>query len=475
MPRWLGIYCRKWKVIEMVELRLEELAHKMNGEILQGNPSLSFFRFNIDSRKTKSGELFFALQAERNGHDFVHHALNKGAAGAVISHKIDSQDQAKAIILVEETLEALQTLAQKVLLEHRIKIFGITGSVGKTTTKEFLFDLLSPTHNVLKSEGNYNNHIGLPLSLLKLQSFHELAILEYGMSSPGEITRLTQIAPPDISIITNIQPVHLEFFPSIHEIAMAKKEILDGTKADGMAVLNGDDPLVKEIAVSWKGDRIYFGCDKSNDISAQNVQFRGWEGLSCDFTYGSETEQIHLPFTSLSQLYNFLAASAAAYAIAEPVESLIKQKDRLKPFANRGQIEKLPENIKIINDSYNSNPAALKLALQSLARLPGGRKIAALGDMLELGQDAAQLHQEAGKLVSELGIDLLITVGSLSPHIAEGAKQAGMAADGILAFPDSTKAAFHIKGILKENDVILIKGSRGINMEIIIKTLKKDR
>lgn len=459
----------------MVELRLEDLAYKMSGKILQGKPSACFHKFNIDSRQTTPGELFFALQAERNGHDFILDAVNKGAAGAVISHKIDIPDDRTALVLVNETLEALQTLATKVLSEHSVKIFGITGSVGKTTTKEFLFDLLSSSHEILKSEGNYNNHIGLPLSLLKLQPHHELAVLEYGMSSPGEITRLTQIAPPDVSIITNIQPVHLEFFPSIQEIALAKKEILEGTKSDGTAVLNGDDPLIKEIAASWKGDSVFFGCDRSHTISAQNVQYEGWKGLSFDFMYGGHTHKLRLPFYNSSYLYNFLAAAAAAYVIAEPLDSLIEQIHRLKPFVNRGQIETLPGNIKLINDSYNSNPAALTLALQGLARLPGARRIAALGDMLELGQDAAKFHHQAGNLVHELGIDILITVGSLSQNIALGAQTAGMSPDRIFSFPDSQTAATYIKDFISKNDVILIKGSRGISMEKIIETLTKER
>jgi UDP-N-acetylmuramoyl-tripeptide--D-alanyl-D-alanine ligase len=454
---------------------LSETAEKMGGKILQGSHSLSFHKFNIDSRLTEPGELFFALVAERNGHDFIPAAIKKGASGAVVSHEVTIPDKDIALIQVNDTLEALHKLAGQVLSEHPVKVIGITGSIGKTTTKEFTFRLLSRSLNVLKSEGNFNNQLGVPLSLLKLTDKHEVAVLEMAMSAPGEIRTLTRIASPDIAVITNIYPVHLQFFSSIEEIALAKKEILEGTKDDGIAVLNGDDPLVKKIAEDWKGERISFGLSSGSEVRAQNIQKIGWEGMSFELRYGPRKEKISLPFFYESHLYNFLAASAAAWALSVPFEDILPQIITLKLMPNRGTLVRLAKNIKLIDDSYNSNPAALEAALKALASLPSKRKIAALGDMLELGEKEVEYHIQAGKHVAESGWDILVTVGVLSQHMAEGALSSGMGADRIFSFESSEEAAGEILPLIQEGDLILVKSSRKIAIEKIVERLKKER
>ncbi len=459
----------------MVNLRLSETAEKMGGKILQGSPSLSFHKFNIDSRLTEPGELFFALISERNGHDFVPAAVKKGASGAVISHKITIPDKDIALIQVKDTLEALHKLAGQVLSEHPVKVIGITGSIGKTTTKEFTWRLLSRNLYVLKSEGNFNNQLGVPLSLLKLTDKHEVAVMEMAMSAPGEIKTLTRIAPPDIAVITNIKPVHLQFFNSIEEIALAKKEILDGAKNDGIAVLNGDDPLVKKIAEDWKGKKILFGLSAECEVRAQNIQKVGWEGMSFELRYGNREEKISLPFLYESHLYNFLAAAAAVKALSIPFEDILPQIITLKLFSHRGTLVCLAKNIRLIDDSYNSNPAALEAALKALASLPSKRKIAVLGDMLELGEKEVEYHIQAGKQVAESGWDILVTVGILSQHMADGALSSGMRADQIFSFKNSEEAAEEILTLLQEGDLILVKGSRKIEIEKIVERLKMER
>ena len=456
----------------MVSLGLKDVAEKIGGTILQGSESLSFNRFNIDSRLTEPGELFFAITADRNGHDFVPSALQRGASGAVISQNVTVGDTGFALIKVSDTLDALQKLAAKVLREHSLKVVGITGSIGKTTTKEFTSCLLSKKFNVLKSEGNYNNHLGVPLTLLKLREDHEVAVLEMAMSNPGEITTLTRIAPPDIAVITNINPVHLQFFKSIEEIALAKKEILDGAKKDGTAVLNGDDELVLKIAADWKRRRILFGLSDKCDIRAQNVRKGGWNGLSFDLIYGEKKAKTSIPFFYESVLYNFLTAAAAGYALALPLESLLSQVENLKPLPMRGVHLCLRQNIHLVDDSYNSNPAALESALKSLAELPAQRKIAVLGDMLELGEKEAQFHFRAGEQVAETRWDILMAAGPLSAHMVEGASSAGMKKELIFHFPDSEAAAKEIWSIVKEGDLILVKGSRGMNMDKVIDELR---
>lgn len=445
----------------------------MEGTILQGSSSLSFQKFNIDSRLTEPGELFFALIAKRNGHDFVSSAVNKGALGAVVSQKITLPNKDIALIQVKDTLEALQKLARKVLFEHPAKVIGITGSIGKTTTKEFTFCLLSRNFNVLKSEGNFNTQLGVPLSILRLTDHHEAAVLEMAMSAPGEIRTLTRIAPPDIAVITNISPVHLQFFKSIDEIASAKKEILEGTKNNGIAVLNGDDLLIKKIAEDWEGKRLSFGLSEECDIRAQNIQTIGWKGMTLELRYGQRKEKIRLPFFYESHLYNFLAAAAIGHALSVPFEDILTQISTLKPFSDRGTLVRLEKNIKLIDDSYNSNPAALEGVLKGLTHLPSRRKVAVLGDMLELGEKEVEYHIQAGKQVAKWGWNILVTVGPLSHYMVDGALSSGMRPDQIFSFEDSDEAAEEIWPLIQEGDLVLVKGSRKIKTEKIIEKLKK--
>lgn len=456
----------------MVELRLDQIARKINGTILQGSPSVSFHRFNIDSRLTAPGELFFALVARRNGHHYIPDAIKRGAAGAVISQRVNIPEEDVALVLVPDTLKALQNLARKVLEEHKVNVVGITGSTGKTTTKEFCFQLLCSSFQVLKSEGNFNNQLGLPLSLLRLNDSHQVAILEMAMSAAGEIKALTEIAPPDVSVITNICPVHLEFFKSIEEIALAKREILEGMRKGGRAVLNGDDPKVKKIAKDWQGEKITFGLSRDCDVRALNIQKRGYEGMMFELLYGHQHEKISLPFFLESFLYNFLAAAATSYALSLPLGDFLERIHSLKPLPGRGVLLSLKGGIKIFDDSYNSNPKALETVLKGLSELPSQRKVAVLGDMLELGEKEIAYHVHAGHQVARWGWDCLITVGPLSRHMAEGAVSSGMKKKQIRSFRDSSEAARSILDIIQEGDLVLVKGSRAVKTERIIEKLK---
>jgi len=446
----------------------------MKGEILQGPPSLSFHTFNIDSRLSEPGELFFALVAERNGHDFITQAADKGASGAVISQKIIPPFDDFALIKVPNTLEALHELAQNTLIELPVKVVGITGSIGKTTTKEFTSALLEKRFKVLKSEGNFNNHLGLPLSVLRLREDHEIAVLEMGMSHAGEIKSLTQIAPPDVAVITNVKPVHLEFMKTITNIADAKKEILAGMKPNGTAILNGDDPWVNKISSAWKGEKVFFGFSKNWDISAQNIQKTGLNGMSFELNYGGQRKKVVLPSFYDSTLSNFLAAVAVAFTFSVPIEDINERSAQLKPAPKRGTVSLLEKAKTLIDDSYNSNPVALEVTLKSVAELRAKRKIAVLGDMLELGEDSVKYHVSAGKQVVESGFDLLVTVGPLSKHMADGAREKGMPKERIHTFENSQEAAKSLGGLLEHGDLIFVKGSRGIKMEYIIEQLKEE-
>ncbi len=457
----------------MTELRLNQLAAKMNGKIEQGDPSSKFSDFSIDSRDIKKGSLFFALKGQRDGHDFIPDAVKNGARGAVVSKDLSSMENNTAYIKVDHTLKALQRLAHRVLLEHEVKVIGITGSTGKTTTKEFTAKLLKKKYHTLKSLGNFNNHIGLPLSLLRLNKDHEAAVLEYGMSHKGEILTLIRIAQPDIAVICNVYPVHMEFFENIHQIADAKKEILDGMNPDGTAILNGDQPLILSMMKSLRKKPVLFGLTDKCDVKACNIHVHSLEKMSFDFFCMGRQARTFIPFSNRGYLYNFLAAAGTASIMSVPFDHIVETGKKLKPSDNRGEILCLADNIKVINDSYNSNPVALEEALKSLSVQKGGRKIAVLGDMLELGERQKDFHRAAGKSAALNRIDMLITVGPLAKHMAEGALDSGMALNHILSFSDSEEAAREIPSLLKENDTVLIKGSRGVHIEKIVNSLKK--
>jgi UDP-N-acetylmuramoyl-tripeptide--D-alanyl-D-alanine ligase len=458
----------------MAEFRLAEIAASTSGRILEGDPSRRFDKFNIDSRMTQPGELFFAIVARRNGHDYVPDAVRRGARGAVISQDIAPPGEDVALVRVDDTVEALQALARAALAGRPVKVIGITGSIGKTTTKEFTASLLSLRYDVLKSEGNLNNHLGLALSLLKLLPKHQVAVLEMAMNSAGEVRALTRIASPDIAVITNVNPVHLEFFQSVEDIAMAKKEILEGTKSGGAAVLNGDDTLVGDIARDWKGRKITFGFSPGCDVQASGVEKIGTDGLSFALRLEERRERVFFPFLYEDYIYNLLAAVGVSHALSVPLDAVVGQIPRLKPFEKRGILVPLSRGIRLVDDSYNSNPKALAAALRSLAGLPARRKVAVLGDMLELGERAPEFHRQAGKKAVESGWDILVTVGPLARQMAEGARAAGMAEDRILSFSSTEEAAAALASIIEDGDLVLVKGSRGVRTDRLVEKLKAE-
>jgi UDP-N-acetylmuramoyl-tripeptide--D-alanyl-D-alanine ligase len=456
----------------MAHLRLDEIARTARGTILQGSPELSFASYGIDSRLIAPGGLFFAVPGQRDGHDFVADAAGRGAAGAVVTRPVAVPDPAFGLVRVGDTVAALQALAHEVLVRRPARVVGITGSVGKTTTKEFTAALLSPHVRVLKSEGNYNNYLGLALTLLRLESGDEAAVLEMGMSAPGEILALTRIAPPDVAVITNVSPVHLQFFAGLEEIARAKKEILDGAKPGAAAVLNGDDPLVMEIAAGFAGRKIVFGRGPSADVRAEDVVPLGYAGYEFTLRYGGESGRVALPCVNGAAVDNLLAAAGVCRAFGLRLEEVRPAIRDLKPIAMRGTVVETGRGVRLYDDSYNSNPRALEAALAGLAALPAVRRVAVLGDMLELGPDEAAFHRRAGETVVRTGWDVLVAVGPLAAHIADGAAAAGMDPAAIHRFADAGAAAAAITGIVREGDLVLVKGSRGMKTEAVVAALR---
>ena len=351
------------------------------------------------------------------------------------------------LVQVRDTVAALQALAREVLVRRPVQVVGITGSVGKTTTKEFAAALLAPRFRVLKSEGNYNNHLGLALTLLRLEPGDDAAVLEMGMSAPGEIRALTRIAPPDVAVITNVSPVHLQFFSGLEEIARAKKEILDGAKPGATAVLNGDDPLVMDIAAGFPGRKMTFGREPSCDVRAEALESKGYAGFEFVLRYGDGIRPGRLPVRQRGRRGEPPGRRGRLPCPSACGLDEIRPAIRgLKPFAMRGAVVEAGRGIRIYDDSYNSNPRALDAALTSLAALPAARKVAVLADMLELGEGEREFHRRAGETVARTGWDVLVAVGPLAALIAEGAAAAGMSAAAIHRFADAGAAAAAIAG-----------------------------
>ena len=429
--------------------------------------------YSIDSRTIQPGELFFAVKGERlDGHDFVHSALQKGAVAAVVNRdQLHRYSDASRLLPVEDTLIALQTLATAVRRLWGKPLIGVTGSAGKTTTKEAIAHVLATRFQVLKSEGNFNNHFGLPLMLLKLEAEHDLAVIEMGMSHAGEIRALAKIAQPEIGVVTNVAPVHLEFFDSLAGIARAKYELIESLPPGGTAVLNADDKYVSQFGRGFKGKVITYGTSPTADVRAENVQSQGAEGSEFDVVSPCGREHARLPLVGEHNILNALAAASVACSRGMSFADAVAALSALKPADKRGQVLQLG-NITVINDCYNSNPKALNAMVDALAAMKAERRIVVAGEMLELGPLGEQMHRDAGKHAAEKRIDVLIGVRGLAQAAVQGARQAGMTAE-FLATPE--QAGEWLARETRDGDVVLLKGSRGVKLEKALETWKVKR
>jgi len=420
---------------------------------------------SIDSRTVRPGELFFAIVGQRqNGHAFVAQALERGASGAVVSEGGAPVDAAR--IRVDDTTLALQRLAGAVRDRAGVKVVAITGSMGKTTTKEATAAALSARFRVLKSEGNLNNLYGLPLSLLRLLygNDEQAAVLEMGMSAPGEIARLTEIARPDVGVLTNVAEVHREFFPSLPAIAQAKGELFAGLAAAGVAVVNADDPLALGEARRFLGRRLSFGLTRNAEIRAESIE-RTAEGLRFSAWHGGEHALVSSALFGRHQVYNLLAALAAARALGLSLAEASGPLAGVGPGSHRGERLRYREGFLLIDETYNSNPSALASSLLALAEEPASRRVAVLGDMLELGERAEALHLESGQRAATSGVALLIGVGPLGSLLVEGARRTGMPEDSMRVAASAEEAGEILTRSLRPGDVALLKASRGVALE----------
>jgi UDP-N-acetylmuramoyl-tripeptide--D-alanyl-D-alanine ligase len=440
---------------------------------------------SIDSRTVQPGELFIAIRGPRHdGHDFVAGTMAGGATAGVVARDRAAgyapEIRAK-LFVVEDTLRALQELARKYCDAWREakpgrRVAAVTGSTGKTTTKEILAALLSARLRVLKSEGNLNNEYGLPLTLFRLSEVHDVAVVEVGMSRRGELARLAAIARPDVGVVTNVAPVHLEFFSSIDEIALAKRELIEGLGgADPVAVLNADDLRVSRFADVFRGRIHTFGFSERSEFRAENVGGRGIEGSEFDFKSFRERARLRLSLAGEHNVLNTLAALAAASEWGIGATEASEVLPNLRPGSLRGEILKFAPGFTLINDCYNSNPVALERMIDLLAATPGyKRRILVAGAWREIGADSAALHRKAGRYAAEkVGVDWILGVDGDAHELVRGAIEAGHPADRATFFESSEEAAKFLSGFAAPGDLLLVKGSRGVHMEVIAAALEE--
>ncbi len=456
-------------------IRTKDIVRAISGKLVKGDKDITFSGIKTDSRKIEKGDLFWALKGERfDGHDFISSAINAGAYGAVIkgsyTNKIlgslkDGQDV--VIISAQDTLRALGDLAGWWRNQHNVKVIGITGSTGKTSTKEMISHILSIGKKVLKNPGNYNNLIGLPITLLSLDSSHDISVLEMGMNMPGEIRRLTEIADPDIGLITNIGPAHLQGVKDIHGVARAKTELVEKISSNATVFINGDNELLVKSASKYKKQIIRFGKNAKNDIKLERIVSYGIKGSIFRLSWEGRSLELRINVPGISSIMNALAASAICLYLGEPEENIRKGLLMYQGVKGRFEIIVLENDNILINDTYNSNPLSLKASMESIKDIKGKRGlIIGLGDMLELGDYSVHAHREAGRMAAGLNPELFIAMGSFSEEMIEGAREAGMSEHRLLISHDHEEMVYEIeKRLLKKGCIIFLKGSRAMALE----------
>ncbi len=426
--------------------------------------------YSIDSRTLNPGDLFIAITGERfDGHDYVQMALEKGAVGAIVQAGRKVAGDPLRLLQVEDTLKALQLLGAAARRLWGKPLLAVTGSAGKTTTKEILAHILATRFRVMKSSGNLNNHIGLPLQLLKLEAEHDLAVVEMGMNHAGEIRALGALAHHDLAVVTTVAPVHLEFFGSLAEIARAKYEIIETLPSGGVAVLNADDDYVCQFGRDFKGKVVTFGIKRSADVCAQKVKLNGSEGSTFELVVGSVGEPVTFPLVGEHNIYNALAAAAAAMERGISPSQAAVALSGIAPPDKRGQVLHL-NGATIINDCYNSNPRALEAMIDTLASMKAERRILVVGEMLELGPTAEDLHRECGKHAAEKKIDMVVGVRGMARAVAEAACGSGTQAQ-FMETPE--QAGEWLARNLRPGDAVLLKASRGVKLERALEMLQE--
>ena len=462
---------------EAPNLSAEEILKATGGAPLRGGRGWSCRGISTDTRTLAAGDLFIALAGENfDGHDCLTKAAERGGAGLLIradaAKKLAAVPEEIPVIAVPDTLTALGDIARDWRQRFPIPVVAITGSSGKTTTKEMVAAIASRTRNTLMTEGNLNNRIGLPLTLLRLRKNHELAIVEMGTNSPGEIAILAAIAVPDVGLITNIGPAHIEGLGSLEAIRGEKGSLFDVMAGRGTAILNHDDPAIGLLAGRRQGKRVTFGLGPGAAITARGVVTTGPEGVRFDLVIDGIGAPVFLAAAGEHNVKNALAAAAAAWTLGFDRSEIAAGLAVFRPVPGRTEIRQLGNGAHLIIDTYNANPASVREALNTLRGLRGsGKAVVILGDMLELGERSEEWHDEIGALLADRDIQDLFLKGSLTKSLAAGAVRAGFPAERIAFFDDPEQVVSSLRPRLKEGDWVLIKGSRKMKMEAVAENM----
>jgi len=459
------------------QLKAIEIADCTGGQVAEGSGNLSFAGVSIDTRTLHSGELFFSIRGPRHdGHQFIPGALSGSARGVVAASDYtypEAFPPQKVLIKVNDTHQALKDLATAVRNRWAGKAIGLTGSMGKTTTKEFAAQMLASACTVYRSPGNYNNLYGLPLAIFGLRSDDSVGIFEMGMSEPGEIAEMCRIAAPTIGIITNVAPVHLEFFNSLESIADAKAELVEALPADGTLIYNRDIPLVRNIAARFGGRKISYGLSRGADFCADEIEIISPEKTCFRLLYGGIDMIATIPLAGTHYVVNALPAIALGHLYGLAPERIVETLSRLEATSMRGRILRFSEGFTVIDDSYNSNPEALKSMIEVLSRLPKfQRRILVAGEMLELGTASKSLHHECGVFAARAQLDEIIGVRGDAREIVRAACESGMNDKQARFFQDVAEVSDFLKKEMRDGDLVLIKGSRGVHMETVIEDMR---
>lgn len=460
------------------EITAGEIMTPIQGELISGGLDTVLAGLSTDTREIMPGQVFLALRGERfDGHDFLDKAIEKGASCLILEQgypvHISAMGNA-SILAVSDTLTALGDLAGWWRRSHPVRVAAVTGSMGKTTVKEMAASILGLSRKTLKNKGNLNNLIGLPLTILSMDEGHDLAVLEMGMNRPGEIGRLTEIADPDIGLITNVAKVHLEGVGDIMGVARAKAELLYKISSEARIIINGDDPLLWDVASPFRNRLMTYGTGPKNDIRATNVRDHGEEGVTFTLLYANHSIPIQISVPGKHNLYNALAASAIAIGMNVSSDNIINGLKQYQGVKGRFTLIALRDGITLVDDTYNANPASLKAALDAAKTLAADKKriIVGLGEMMELGNETMSAHQEVGRLVAAVGASYLFVMGDHAREIIFGALDAGFPWENARAVQSHEEMSQQIKNVVQHSDLILLKGSRKMRLELISESLK---
>lgn len=455
----------------MEPLSITEITNAVAGE-LNKEVNITIDSISTDTRKLEPGDLFVALIGENfDAHNFLEQAFDQGAKAAIVDTEREYNiDQ--PLIKVADTTRALQDLAAYYLQQFSVPVIAVTGSTGKTTTKDFIASVVGQRYKTLKTQGNFNNEIGLPLTLFRLDSSYQAVVLEMGMRGLGQIKRLTEIAPPDIGVVTNVGKTHIELLGSIDNIAQAKAELVQSLDSTGTAVLNADDKRVKKMAQVTAAEVIEYGIKNKADLRASQIKTLATEDkVSFELHAANEKVSVTLPIPGEYNVYNALAAVAAALELGLELDEIKRGLSTVKLTEKRNQLLQTDDGVEIINDTYNANPTSVKAALKTLSQIASGRKIAVLGDMLELGSVAEKEHYKLGAVIVAEGIDYLLTIGDLAAEIAQGAEDKGLDKSKIFTYNNKEGAQAKLKEIIAVDDTVLVKASRGMKLEEIVESI----